>query len=93
MSEKDRPALPVRAAATGRGNVLAGQQDSVHRNEPETNSQAVADLLASLRQTRADLIVTISRLHGTGEQPDHGLCLLLGRIHLTVLAVQAVADD
>ena len=81
------------AAAGGIGSgqgslVLDVERDSSHRNEPETNSQ-VADLLASLKATRAELVERIARLHSADGQADHGLITLLGRMHLAILAVEA----
>ena len=74
------------AAAGGLGDdqgslVLDLERDSLHRNAPETNSQ-VADLLASLKAQRADLVERIARLHAHDGVVDHGLVTLVGRLHL-----------
>ncbi len=70
-------------------DVLAGGRDSSQPTQTPGNHQAVADLLASLTATRADLVMRIARLHAHDGVADHGIATLLARIQGAIAAVEA----
>ena len=50
---------------------------------------SVDDLATAMRATRRELVERIARLLQVDGVVDHGLCLLVGRVHLAILAVEA----
>ncbi len=89
MPEKDRPALPLGTAGTGRANFPDADRDGAHPTQTPDDAQVSADLLAALRTMRGDLVGRLVALHQVDRVVDHGLAGLLARVQGAIAAVEA----